>query len=91
MRVHLLDLSNTGALVHAAAPPAIGAMVDVTCGFSLGAARVAWVDGKRFGLSFTQRLTDQQVRFVIEARDELVERETRRIGPWRNSLPAAAR
>jgi hypothetical protein len=52
VRAHLLDLSMTGALAHAEAPPLSGARVSVEgLGLTLQ-AQVVWVRAKRFGLHF---------------------------------------
>jgi len=62
-RVHLLDLSTGGAQLHRrAAPPPVGAMVQLACGgtrFRL--ARVTWARGNRFGVAFTMPLSERQV------------------------------
>ena len=64
-KVHLLDLSATGALIHAATPPATGARVLVTCGPEQRTATVMWVEGNRFGVAFTVPLSDEQVAATI--------------------------
>jgi hypothetical protein len=60
-RMHLLDVSATGALAHAHEPPARGARLRIEC---LGVARgatVKWSEGKRFGLLFDRPLTADEV------------------------------
>ena len=66
-RVHLLDLSATGALIHAAAPPARGASVLLACAGSLREARVMWVDGQRLGVSFRSTLTNADLARALNA------------------------
>ena len=66
-RVHLLDVSPAGALVHAQEPVAKGAQVRVEC---LGVVRdgdVRWSAGKRFGLLFERALSPQQVAMLAAA------------------------
>ena len=64
-RVHLLDLSQTGALAYADAPPPAGSIVRLACPASLGAARVVWVKGKRFGLAFAASITAAQLDAIL--------------------------
>lgn len=49
-RVHLLNLSTTGALLHGEATPNPGTMIQLTCGDTTWLARVVWVQQKRFGV-----------------------------------------
>ena len=49
-RVHLLNLSATGALLHGDSAPAPGAVVQLTCAETNWLARVVWVQQKRFGV-----------------------------------------
>lgn len=53
VRIHLLDLSRTGALAHAAAPPLETARVTILCGAMEVGATVVWTRGRRFGLRFS--------------------------------------
>ena len=64
-RAHLLDLSSTGALVHAAAPPMVAARVQIGCGGEMRAGRVVWVRGNRFGVTFAVPLTPAQVAAAV--------------------------
>lgn len=64
-RVHLLDLSQTGALVNAAQPPADGSFVTLVCGTLRRSARVSWVKGTRFGVTFVLPLTAAQVAEML--------------------------
>jgi hypothetical protein len=65
VRVHLLDLSATGALVHHPSPPPNGAMVQIKCAGMMRAARVMHQDGTRFGVQFLAPLTDEQVSAAV--------------------------
>lgn len=60
-RAHLLDLSISGALVHALEPPAVGGFVRIEVAGEARIARVAWSRGKRFGIRFAMPLTASQV------------------------------
>ncbi len=64
-RVHLLDLSETGAQVHHPAPPPIGTTVLLDCGSERRFARVVRRDGARFGVQFTVPLSDAQVEAAV--------------------------
>jgi hypothetical protein len=72
-RVHLLNLSATGALIHGDTPPAEGTKIRLLCGFPLGEARVAWTKGKYFGVAFDRALPDIQLDTILNAGSELVE------------------
>ena len=66
-RIHLLDVSASGARGHMADPPSEGERVVLECeGVSLQAV-VRWRDGNRFGLSFDEPLTDVQLVHVARA------------------------
>ena len=64
-RVHLLNLSGGGALVHAAQPPKRGALLRLHCVGEDRAACVAWVAGQRFGVAFAKPLDDAQVSAMV--------------------------
>lgn len=66
-RVHLLNLSTGGALIHAAAVPEPGSSVILHFAEHARAARVAWTDGSRAGLSFTTPLSESGVREAVAA------------------------
>ena len=61
-RVHLINVSLTGALAHQAAPPSRGTPVGIDVEGRTVAGRVVWVDGQRFGIAFAERLTDRTLR-----------------------------
>lgn len=64
-RVHLLDLSASGALVNHASPPPIGSVVQLDCAGALRLARVMRHEGTRFGVQFLAPLTDAQVAATV--------------------------
>lgn len=68
-RVHLLDLSRSGAQVHHAAPPAIGAIIQIDCGGQLRSAHVVRRQGARFGVQFVIPLSEAQVEAAIARRE----------------------
>ena len=89
-RVHLLNLSSTGALIYGEEAPAIGTTVRLTCGFPLGEARVAWAGGRCFGVAFAKPLRTAQIDALLGAQNDLLENASRRlglVGGHLNSLP----
>ena len=64
-RVHLINLSLTGALVHAAQPPEPGAAITIELLESAVAGRVVWVVGERFGVAFASPLEDNALARVL--------------------------
>ena len=67
-RIHLLDLSTAGGQAHAATPPAHSSNVTLVCGSLVRTARIAWVSGQRFGLTFLLPLTDAEVAAIVGVR-----------------------
>ena len=65
-RVHVLDLSETGAQLGCAAVPPQGSFVSLSLGEVRRAARVAWVRGQRVGISFVMPLTAAEMSAVLE-------------------------
>ena len=60
-RIHLLDVSASGARGHMANPPSEGDRVVLACeGLSLQAV-VRWRTGSRFGLAFDAPLSEAQL------------------------------
>lgn len=65
MRAHLINVSLSGALAHAVPAPACDELIQVAmCGTQV-AARVRWVDGPRFGLSFALPLSPALLKQVL--------------------------
>ncbi len=69
VRVHLLDLSCSGAQVHRAAPPAVGTTIQIDCGGQLRSARVVRRQGDRFGVQFLIPLSEAQVEAAVTRRE----------------------
>jgi hypothetical protein len=57
IRAHLINVSLSGALAHAAPPPPSGETVRIGICGTMVSARVRWTDGPRFGLAFAQPLS----------------------------------
>jgi hypothetical protein len=66
-RVHLLNISISGAQVHAPRAPAAGDEVWLDCGIPLGAARVQWTSGNRFGVKFADPIDAAQLEAILGA------------------------
>lgn len=65
VRIHLLDISTGGALVHVAKPPKTGTRVVLDCAGIVRSATVRWVVGSRFGVAFDQSLNEAELDAVI--------------------------
>ncbi|WCP13969.1 hypothetical protein sphantq_02408 [Sphingobium sp. AntQ-1] len=66
LRAHMLDLSVSGALLHAERPPGIGDSVIIELQEFSAAAHVVWVRAKRFGVRFDVPLTETAVRAILD-------------------------
>lgn len=64
-RIHLLDFSYTGARLHGAAPLQPGAIVHITCRTLLITARIAWVRGPKYGVTFLTPLRSSDIAALI--------------------------
>lgn len=78
LRVHMLNLSVGGALIHGAEPPTSGTRVRLRCGLDHLSAKVAWTNGSRFGLTFLVPLNDNQVTLVLAEQERLAASASRR-------------
>lgn len=65
-RIHLLDLSCTGARLHGAMPHPPGAIVRIECRNLLITAQIAWVRGSKYGVTFLTPLRSSDVAALIE-------------------------
>lgn len=65
LRVHVLNISLTGALVHRDQPPPPGTLLDIRIGGMERRASVAWASGARFGIQFQIPLTESELHGVI--------------------------
>lgn len=65
-RAHLLDLSRTGARLHADLPPEIDEWVEVELFGLLLRGRVIWEKARRFGLRFDHALPDPLLQGLLE-------------------------
>lgn len=80
VRVHLLDLSATGALLHHATPPEVGSTMRLECAGNMRLARVVWVSGTRFGIAFTMPLSEGQVTEALADQSAMVAAHAQRVG-----------
>jgi len=64
---HLLDVSESGALLHVEQPPnlGLGLTIKVACVDLL--ARVVWIEGDYIGVAFVHRLTAESVESLAAA------------------------
>lgn len=66
LRLHLLDISTTGARAFAKAPPEVGTNIFIECGVPLGVARVSWLRGSSFGVQFRISLSLDTIDAVAD-------------------------
>ena len=64
-RVHLLDVSTTGARADCENPPVAGELVSIRCGPLTSEARISWVRGSRFGLTFRHPIDDDLIARLV--------------------------
>lgn len=65
-RAHFLDLSCSGALAHSETPPAAGIFLIVEASGQAASGRVMWARGKRFGIHFSQPISQATMTVWIE-------------------------
>ena len=65
VRVHLLNLSRTGALLHGEASPAPGAVVQLSCAPATWLARVVWAQHKRLGVVHVTPMSAEAVEALV--------------------------
>lgn len=66
IRAHLLDLSSTGALAHSETPPPLNAFVTINASGVTAMGRVMWISSKRFGVQFSEPLSETMMNALIE-------------------------
>lgn len=64
-RVHLINISTMGALVHFPAPPAKGSRIGISINDRIVAAHVVWARGARFGITFAPPLDEHALAAFI--------------------------
>lgn len=67
-RVHILNLSASGALIHGLAIPPVGAMVVLRMAEVDRPATVVWLDGRQGGLRFREPLTPAELDHAVQFR-----------------------
>ncbi|MBZ9647452.1 PilZ domain-containing protein [Sphingobium sp. 3R8] len=65
-RAHMLDLSVSGALLHAERPPRIGDGVIIEFQDLAAVGHVIWVRAKRFGVRFDVPLPETALRAMLD-------------------------
>ena len=65
LRAHVLNVSATGALIHAPGGPAKGERCTVALAGREIAAEVMWVNGARFGIAFRGTLSPDELARVL--------------------------
>jgi hypothetical protein len=65
VRAHILNLSATGALIHAADAPGRGERCTVVLAGREIAAEVMWVEGARFGIAFRGALMPDELARLL--------------------------
>jgi hypothetical protein len=64
-RVHLINVSATGALVHVGDPPARGTRIAIDLGTNYADAHVIWTNGARFGVAFERAIDDRIIDRLV--------------------------
>ena len=64
-RVHLLNLSAVGTLVHGSAAPTMGAIVQLRCEAATWFGQVVWTTQKRFGVMHLTPLSEDAVVTLV--------------------------
>jgi hypothetical protein len=66
-KVHLLDVSEHGARLHASAAPARGIRITLTCASVRTSGMVRWVNARRFGIRFDKPLVESELATIVAA------------------------
>lgn len=66
-RVHLLDVSERGARLHANQAPDRGIRITLTCASVSASGTVRWVDASRFGIRFDKPLVPAELATIVGA------------------------
>ncbi|MGK2910531.1 MAG: PilZ domain-containing protein [Sphingobium sp.] len=66
-RAQLRNLSRTGASASAPFPPGLNEDVQMICRGQVLDCKVAWAQGRVFGLSFVQRLSEDKLQTMLRA------------------------
>lgn len=64
-RVHLLNMSAVGTLVHSNAAPVMGAIVQLRCEAATWFGQVVWTTHKRFGVMHLTPLSGDAVDTLV--------------------------
>jgi hypothetical protein len=64
-KVHLLDVSASGARLHTGMAPDRGIQVTLTCSSISATGTVRWVDASRFGVRFDKPLVPSELATIL--------------------------
>jgi hypothetical protein len=64
-KVHLLDVSQRGARLHASEAPDRGIHLELTCASVSTSGTVRWVDARRFGIRFDAALAPSELASIL--------------------------
>jgi hypothetical protein len=64
-KVHLLDVSASGARLHTGTAPDRGIHVTLTCSSVSASGTVRWVDASRFGVRFDKPLVPSELATIL--------------------------
>lgn len=70
-RIHLLHIASDTACLHVDLPPAVGTVVRIVCGLSLGPAQVVGVNGRYVEVAFRIPLSAMTVDRLVQAHGAL--------------------
>lgn len=88
-RIHLLNISATGALAYGQDPPRAGMSVTLHGPLEIGQAQVRWQRDNCFGVAFSIPLSADQLGRFVEAQRSRVESTARRGAGSTMSAPGA--
>jgi len=66
-RAHVLNISRTGAKVHADIPAAAGEKIEIAIGALWRRGVVRWTSGSTFGIAFDEPLSDDVLKRCLTA------------------------
>ena len=68
LRVHLLDISSTGALLHATMAIPANEQIVLRWEGLTWSGTVMWSAGNRFGIAFAREIAEEQIAQVLGAK-----------------------
>jgi hypothetical protein len=64
-KIHLLDISERGARIHAGEVPGRAVRITLACASVITKGEVRWVDASRFGLKFDEPLLPLDLDAIV--------------------------